>query len=66
MRKYFRIFESTSCFHNVFSFHVISLMWPKLLSADGGPWPLTQTAVTVHRGLEIPHQVARQALATRG
>jgi hypothetical protein len=41
MREYSRIFESTSCLHNVFPLHMISLMWPKLLNADGGPWPLT-------------------------
>jgi hypothetical protein len=36
MRKYSRIFENTLCFHNLFLFH-ISLMWPKLLNADGEP-----------------------------
>jgi hypothetical protein len=41
MQKYSRIFENTSCFHNVFLFHVINLMWPKLLNADGGLWILT-------------------------
>jgi hypothetical protein len=52
MRKYSRIFEGTSCLYNMSPLHVLSLMWPKLLSADGGPWPLTLLSVTDVRILQ--------------